>query len=61
MSSSISMAMVSSTPPPFSYPISSTTSLSVLANSGASTVPSSSSLSGFGTTFHFGMGSSPIV
>ena len=61
MSSSISTAMVSSAPPPFSYPISSATSLSVPSNSGASTSPSSSSLSGSGTTFYFGMGSSPIV
>jgi len=61
MSSSISMAMVSSTLPPFSYRISSTTGLSFPTNFGSSTSPSSSSLSGYGTTFHFIMGSSPIV
>ena len=61
MSSVISTAMVSSTPPPFSYPISSIIDLSVPAISRASTGSSSSSLSGSGTTFHFGMGSSLIV
>ena len=55
------MAMVSSDPPPFSYPISSTIGLSVPAIFEASIGPSSSSLSGFGTPFHYGMGSSPIV
>ena len=61
MSSSISTAMVSLAPPAFSYPISSTTGLSVPSNSGASTSPLSSSISGSDTTFYFGMGSSPIV
>ena len=61
MSSSTSMAMVSSTPPPFSYPISSTPGVSVLSPLGDSTGPSASSFSGSGTTFPFGMGSSPNV
>ena len=61
MSSSISMTMVSSTPPPFSYPISSTPGVSVPTPSGASNGPSTSSLSGSGTTFPFGVGSTPNV
>lgn len=55
------MTMVSSTPPPFSYPISSTPVVSVPAPPGASTSPSASSLSGSGTTFPFGVGSAPNV
>ena len=60
MSSSICTAMVTTTPPS-SYPTSSNSILLVPANFGVSTGPSSSSLSGSSTTFHFGMGSSPIV
>ena len=61
MSSSTSTTMVSSTPPPFSYFISSTRGVSVLAPPGASTHPSASSLSGLGTTDPFGVGSTPHV
>lgn len=60
MSSSIFAAMSSSTPP-FSYPVSSTSGASVPLTFGVSTGPQSSSLSGSGTTFHFGMGSSLVI
>ena len=61
MSSSISIAMASFAPPPFTYPISSNSGLSSPSTSGESTGTSSSSLSGSATTFHFGMGSSLLV
>ena len=61
MSSSISVAIASFAPPPFTYPISSNSGISAPSTFGASIGPSSSSLSGSGTTFHFGMGSSLIV
>lgn len=61
MLSSIFVTMVSSSPPPFTYPISSNSVLLAPSTSGASTGPSSSSLSGFVTTFHFGIGSSPLL
>jgi hypothetical protein len=61
MSSSISTDMASYAPSPFTYPISSNSVLSTPSTSRASTSPSSSSLSGSSTTFHFGMGSSPLL
>ena len=61
MLSSISTTMVSLTPPPFSYPISSTPGYLIPALFGDYTSPSASSFSGSGTTFPFGVGSAPNV
>ena len=61
MLSSLSTTMSSSTPPPFTYPISSTSGPSSPSSSRASTGPSSSSLSGSSTTFHFAMGTSSLL
>ena len=60
MLSSIPVAMASSAPPSFTYPIPSNSGL-LVPSIGASTDPSSSSLNGSGTTFHFGMGSSLLL
>ena len=61
MSCYVSAGMASSTPPPFTYPISSNSGISSPSTVGASNGPSSSSLNGSGTKFHFGMGSSSIL
>ena len=61
MLSSISTAMVSSSPTSFTYPFSSTSGLLAPSTLGVTTDPSSSSLSGFGTKFHFRMGSSSLL
>ena len=58
---SLSVTMSSYVPPPFTYPISSTSGPLVPLTYGVSTSPSSSSLSGSGITFHFGMGSSSVI
>ena len=61
MLSSLSTTMSTFVAPPFIHSIISPSGPSTPSTSEASTNPSSSSLSGFGTTFHFGMGSSSIL
>ena len=59
--SSLSATMFISTHPPFTYPITSTNGPYVSLTSDIFVGPQSSSLSGSGTTFHFGMGSSLVI
>ena len=61
VSGSLSATMSNSTPPPFTYPITSTSGPSIPSNSIIFVGPQSSSLSGSGTTFNFGMGSSSVI
>jgi len=57
----LSVSISSYVSPSFTYPISSTSRPSVPFTSRVSTSPPSSFLSGFGTTFYFGMGSSLVI
>ena len=61
VSSSLSTVMSSYDPPPFTYPITSTSGPFVPSDYGLFASPQSSSLGGSGTTFHFQMGSSLVI
>ena len=61
MSSSPSVDMSSTAPPPFTYHVSSISGSSAPSTSRVSTSPSSLSPSGSRTTFHFGVGPSSVI